>query len=234
MIRLNIFCEGQTEQEFCRLVLMPHFCSTGTVYIDPIAVGRKKHRHLYGLGKRKKYFGTNGVSEFIKNTIKEREHPNVYFTTFFDLYALPLDFPGSIANQRNAADPTPFAIALEKAFADEINYHRFIPNLILHEFETLLFADPEAFRYSFDPCDAEIERLREIIRQHPSIEHINDGQATAPSKRIIEIFGEEFRGQKALLGPEIAGMIGLPKIRQACPHFDKWLSTLEAIAWQNP
>jgi hypothetical protein len=231
--QLNIFCEGQTEQGFCTQVLQPQLFPGGDGLIHTLAVGEKDHHHLYGLGTRNKYRGHRGVRKFIFNTIKDRQGKNVYFTTLFDLYALPHDFPGKDANTRNAADPTPYVVALEKAFGMDIDYHRFIPNLVLHEFETILFAGPDAFRVSFENCEEEVRALKQIAKSKPTIEHIDDGRETAPSKRIIDVFGEDrYRGMKASAGADIAAAIGLIKIRAACPHVDSWLKQLEAIPWE--
>src|SRR5947199_8055280 len=118
MKQLNVFCEGQTEQGFCVQVLQPHLFPSTTAIIHTLAVRVKDHHHLYGIGKRTKY---ERVRKFICNTIKHRQGKNVYFTTVFDLYALPSDFPGKDANVRNPADPTPYVLALQEAFRQDID-----------------------------------------------------------------------------------------------------------------
>jgi hypothetical protein len=102
----------------------------------------------------------------------------------------------------------------------------------LHEYETMLFADPEAFAISFVHCEEEIRLLKEIAASAPSIEHIDDGRDTAPSKRIIAIL-PEYGGRKSTAGPDIAEFIGVANIRKACPHFDRWLTRLEGIPWED-
>jgi hypothetical protein len=227
--QLNVFCEGQAEQGFCAQVLQPHLFRPGEGIVHTLAVGEKDHHHLYGIGRRTKY---ERVRKFIVNTIRHRERKNVYFTTLFDLYALPSDFPGKAENVRNSADPTPYVLALQQAFEANINYHRFIPYLQLHEYETMLLSDPEAFAVSFVNCEEEIRRLKEVAASEPTIEHIDDGRDTAPSKRIIAIL-PEYEGRKATAGPDIAELIGVGKIRAACPHFDRWLVRLESILWEE-
>ncbi|MCI0642169.1 MAG: DUF4276 family protein [Gemmataceae bacterium] len=212
-------------------MLQPHLFPQSDGLIHTLAVGEKDHHHLYGLGTKKKYMGDKGVRKFICNTIKHRQGKNVYFTTFFDLYALPNDFPGKAANVRNPANPTPYVVALEDAFRLDINYYRFIPYLQLHEYETMLFADPDAFRKSFENCEDEIQELKAIATSEPNIEHINDGKDTAPSKRIIEVL-PGYDGRKSSAGPDIAAFIGLAKIREKCPHVHSWLLQLEGIKWE--
>ena len=228
MKQLNVFCEGQTEQGFCTQVLQPSLFPQGDGVVHTLAVGEKNHHHVYGIGKRTTY---EKVRKFIRNTIKQRAGKNVYFTTLFDLYALPSDFPGKEANVRNPADPTPYVLALEEAFRADINYFRFIPHLQLHEYETILFADPEAFAISFENCAAEVQLLKEIAASEVSIEHINDGRDTAPSKRIISVI-PEYDGRKASAGPDIAEYIGIPSIRAKCSHFNLWLTVLENLPWE--
>jgi len=225
--QLNVFCEGQTEQGFCAQVLQPHLFPSGDGIVHTLAVGEKSHHHIYGIGRRTRY---EKVRKFILNTIKQREGKNVYFTTLVDLHGLPHDFPGKAASVLVAANPTAYVLALEKALESDINHFRFIPYLQLHEYETILFADPDAFRIAFENCGAEIEQLKTIAASEPSIEHIDDGEETAPSKRIIKVI-PEYEGRKSSAGPDIAELIGVNTIREKSPHFDAWLSRLEQIQW---
>ncbi len=227
MKQLNVFCEGQTEQGFCAQVLQPHLFPSGDGIVHTLAVGEKSHHHIYGIGRRTRY---EKVRKFILNTIKQREGKNVYFTTLVDLHGLPHDFPGKAANVLVAANPTAYVLALEKALESDINHFRFIPYLQLHEYETILFADPDAFRMAFENCGEEIEQLKTIAASEPSIEHIDDGEETAPSKRIIKVI-PEYEGRKSSAGPDIAELIGVNTIREKSPHFDAWLSRLEQIQW---
>jgi hypothetical protein len=121
-------------------------------------------------------------------------------------------------------------MALEAAFGQDIDYYHFIPYLQLHEYETILFADPDAFRRSFENCDKEVQQLKTIAASEPSIEHINDGKTTAPSKRIIDLL-PQYDGRKSSAGPDIAAFIGVATIRAKCQHVDSWLVRLEQIQW---
>ena len=221
---LYVFCEGATERQFCVQVLQPHLFMPGTGMVHTLAVGEKDHHHIYGLGKRARY---DRVRRFITNTIKQRENENVYFATMFDLYALAADFPGTADLTRNPANPTPYVESLEQALESDIDHRFFFPHILLHEFETLLFSQPEAFAIAFENCDAIIDRLKQIAARESSVEHIDDGQHSAPSKRIISVL-PQYEGRKSTAGPDIAEYIGLDKIRQKCPHFDKWLQQVES------
>jgi hypothetical protein len=226
--QLNVFCEGPTEQHFCSQVLQPHLFPQGDGQVHTLPVGVKDYRHVFGVGRGNNY---RRIRSFILNTIKGRAGRNVYFTTLIDLYALPRDFPGKDANVRSPADPTPYVVALERSFAEDIGHFRFIPHLQLHEYETMLFSNLEAFRISFENCAAAIRKLESIVASVPSLEHINDGRDTAPSKRIIEVL-PEYEGRKSSAGPDIAEYIGLTTIRSKCPHFHGWLDQLERLSWE--
>jgi Domain of unknown function (DUF4276) len=166
----------------------------------------------------------------IRNELKGHKGPDLVLTSLIDLYALPSDFPGKQENVRNPADPVPYVESLEAAFGDDIGDPRFVPHLQLHEYETLLFAEPESFRYSFDDCDQPIEEMKKIAASFATIEHINDHHTTAPSKRIINLI-PAYEGRKSSAGPDIAEYTGLPTIRAKCPHFDAWLTRLESVLW---
>jgi hypothetical protein len=106
----------------------------------------------------------------------------------------------------------------------DIGLGNFIPNLIVHEFEALLFTDIKPFEQWTDD-DRALEPLR-MARRHAAPEEINDGRETAPSKRILAAMNGY---QKTVHGPLIACDIGLDAIRAACPHFDAWLAKLERL-----
>ena len=145
-----------------------------------------------------------------------------------DLYGLPKDFPGKVDHVRNPADPTPYVQALEDAFGSDVDDERFIPYLQLHEYETLLFANPDALIPSFENCQKAVDAMKAIVAGVPSIEHIDDGESTAPSKRIIGLL-PTYSGRKAFAGPQVAERIGMTVLREKCPHFDSWISKLEQI-----
>ena len=90
-----------------------------------------------------------------------------------------------------------------------------MPHLQLHEYETLLYADPDAFAISFDDCNEAIAGLKGIVAEFQDIERINDGELTAPSKRIIGLL-EAYEGMKPTAGPDIAEYIGLDVLRRRC------------------
>jgi Domain of unknown function (DUF4276) len=225
MNELYAFCEGPTEQGFCKQLLQLHLFPQHEGTIHPIKIAHSKSHGKVSRGGVRSY---QAIHRDIINTLKSRRERHVFFTTMIDLYALPNDFPGKQAQQYDPVNPTPYVKHLEDAFGKDIGDTRFIPYLQLHEFETMLFADPEAFRAEIENCDHAIEQLETIVEIVASIEHINDGPTTAPSKRIIT-FIPEYERRKASAGPRIAERIGLAVIREKCPHFHEWLTRLEGL-----
>ncbi len=78
--------------------------------------------------------------------------------------------------------------------------------------------------------DAAIQRLIEMVaREGGNPELIDDGGATAPSKRIIaEIV--EYKAKKATSGPLVASAIGMTTMRERCRHFSEWIEELIRLA----
>lgn len=95
-----------------------------------------------------------------------------------------------------------------------------------HKFEGLLFSDVEVFVQWLDVPRRSIKCLREIRACFPTPEDIDDGPATAPSKRILKLVPNY---RKLRYGPILAEATGLARIRAECPRFDSWVSRLESL-----
>jgi hypothetical protein len=209
-VELRVICEGQTEYNFVNQVLAPH--------LRLLAV----HARPENLG--------GGVKKFerFRKAIKAevgRSRPHQFVTTMIDLYALP-DYPG--APRAEGLKGAERASRIEETMAQEMNSSQFLPYIQVHEFEALVFVDLELLPSAF-PDGLAKGTLEAIKRSVGSLdpEDINDGPATAPSKRLIQAIPE---WSKPIVGPELAGKIGLPRLRQVCPHFDAWVGQLERLA----
>ena len=97
----------------------------------------------------------------------------------------------------------------------------------LHEFEALLFSDPQGFLEAFPDKASAVAQLAAIRAQFPGPEDIDNDPLTAPSKRILNILPDY---QKPVAGLLIAQKIGLDVIRAECGHFDQWFTRLLALA----
>jgi hypothetical protein len=115
---------------------------------------------------------------------------------------------------------------ISSAMGQHFNPARFIPFVIMHEFEGLLFSDCAAFSRAIGR--PYLQSAFQVIRdEFPSPEDINDSPTTAPSKRITSLIPGY---QKPLLGSLAALEIGLDSMRRECPHFNNWLERLESAA----
>jgi hypothetical protein len=224
MKRLHITAEGQTEESFVNDTLKPHLASYG-VYADVRRVlTGKKHGKLYRGGMTNYAKAKNDIVRWLK---EERGNGDVAFSTMFDLYALPEDFPG-FAEAKRLNNPYQKVAAIEEAFARDIDDYRFIPYIQLHEFEALLFVNPQLFEIEYFDTPEAIDELQKITEKFANPELIDQGPETAPSKRIIKVL-PDYENNKPAVGSMIAHEIGIDELRKACAHFNEWLAKLEQL-----
>ncbi len=230
MARLHFFVEGQTEQTFADTLLKCHLANFGVYVQKPVLVAhaRKKGRVHRGGGKN-----FTAMQNDIKRRLKQESGNDVFFTTMIDLYALHANFPSLKEAEKLRMDPYKQVEALEKSWLDETGDSRFIPFIQLHEFEAYLFCDASRLALFLDNASSGISALQKIVDDVQSPEQIDDGQHTAPSKRIIEQF-PEYDDLKPTVGPDVAQYIGLENIRSKCPHFSAWIERLEKLGATSP
>ena len=215
-IRLCLVVEGQTEEAFVKRVLAPHLAT-----LDVWATAR-----LILTSRR----GTRGGMTRYENArfdltswMKEDNNADVRFTTMFDLYGLPADFPG-IGTDAGQRDSYVRVADVEQALRADIGDPRFVPYIQLHEFEALILAQPRSLLLMYPKRELEIGALEELTKsvQSPELIDLND----PPAKRITQEIPEY---NKPVAGSVVAEHIGVEHIRRRCPHFDEWLSTLESL-----
>lgn len=207
-----IYCEGPTEESFIHEIIAPYL-RRFQIYAQPIICTSKRTA-------TKKYKG--GVSSYGKLK-KELSmlcsvHKNEYLTTMFDFYGMPQDTP--LIDHKNP-DIYNRVNDIEKAINQDLGASNCCFNLVLHEFETLLFSDAEAFSIVFD--DKRAKQIQKIRAQFPNPEYINNSVETAPSKRIISIIPDY---KKIVNGTELSGLIGIDQIMKECPHFCQWIEKI--------
>jgi hypothetical protein len=155
-----------------------------------------------------------------------------------DYYALPQSderaWPGRAQAGKLNVGASGKAVCVEKALQDDLAHElgknfdarRFVPFVVMHEFEGLLFSDCAAFSRGISRPELE-PKLRAVRNQFQTPEEINDSPVTAPSKRVEAIVSGY---EKPLFGALAALEIGLTSIRDECPHFADWLRRLESVA----
>lgn len=237
MIRLHVTVEGQTEQRFVKDVLCSHLAEH-SVLADarPVLTSKDKRARTEYRGGFRRTGAYETARKDICAWMKADRNADARFTTMFDLYALPEDFPG-YAEAAREADPYRRTAMLEAALQNDIRLAlddpRFIPYIQLHEFEALILADPSKLDWEYMEHAPQIQRIVAMVaREGGNPELIDDGETTAPSKRIIAEI-PEYDGSKATSGPLIAGKIGLPTLRQKCAHFAEWMQRLEGLAYAH-
>lgn len=218
MAKVLIVAEGQTEETFIRELIAPYLASR-QVFPIPILLTTSRTR----AGNK---FG-GGVTSYdrLRNDVVNllNDSSAVCVTTMLDFYGLPNDFPGIPPSPRATARER--AEHLQRAFAHDINDHRFRAFLTLHEFEALLFTSPSEIAGAF-PEENVARQLHAIRDGFASPEDINNGRDSHPSQRILNLLPTY---RKRTSGINIARRIGLPTIRAHCPHFNNWLTHLEYL-----
>lgn len=225
---VNAIVEGKTEMLFVKKVLGEYFGPQGIFFnaraVETSRDKNKIHRGGFRRGKTYPY-----VKKDIKNWLKQEPNPNTYFTTIFDLYALPKDFP-QFQEATKRTNPYDKVTCLEQGLLNDIGDKRFLPYIQLHEFETLLLVSPEKLSSEFlaQSDQAGITQLVNLVKSFASPEEINEGKQFAPSKRIIQQI-PSYKNRKASVGPSVAASIGIEAMRKKCPHFNDWLKKLENL-----
>lgn len=218
MKKVLISVEGQTEETFLREVLQPYFRSR--LLLQPVVL---KTRRVPGRPANK---GGHVPYPQIKQELQSLlgDTSAVAVTTMYDFYALPHDFPGYGAMPQGKSIQK--IAHLERAWADDIQHRHFQPYLQLHEFEALLFTEPARIVAWMNGAAEQQLALSRIQQAFPNPEEIDDGSNTSPSHRICDVFPAY---QKVIAGSLIAMDIGLPAIRNACPHFNDWVNWMERL-----
>jgi hypothetical protein len=218
MTRVYIVVEGQTEESFVNEVLAPTLTAR-RIYVYPILLGGKG--------------GYTSYARVRKDVLRQlKQDISAYCSTLIDFYGLGKDFPGTplppnLSNLQKVTN-------IEQAVSEDIIAQapglrpgvRFIPHLQLHEFEGLLFSDPAAFARGINQSNL-AGQFQSIREGFPTPEDIDDGPATAPSKRVLRLCGSY---RKVLNGTQAAKTVGVEAMRRECPHFREWLERLEQLA----
>ena len=221
MTSLAFICEGKTERNFVEEVIAPHLKARGIESV-PSEIGQE--------------FLQPGGNVSLARVVRDVENHlanSDYVTTVVDFYGMATDWVkccGGDIHQKATQEKAEIAESAALKYAiSHVNVpdveRRFIPNVLMHEFEGLLLTSPETIvtvtRNTRALCD-----LAHEIEGFDSPEDINTGRDTAPSKRLKKCkanYGKTFHGAR------IAAVIGLAAIRSSCPHFNRWMERIETL-----
>ena len=222
MSRLLVHVEGPTEETFVNELLRPYLYDRGYSEVSARLMGNARQRSRRG--------GIKGWTEVKKDILGHlKQDAGRLVTIMVDYYGLPQTWPGrkvagGIAFAQKAKTVEDELLAdISQEMGGAFNEDRFIPYVMMHEFEAMLFSDCEGFGRGIGREDL-VQSLQAIRDQFASPEEIDDSPDTAPSKRIEHLMPDY---QKPLMGNLAALEIGICAICRECPHFEKWLERLE-------
>lgn len=229
MTRLRIHVEGLTEKNFVDEVLAAGLYGVGYTEVTARMIGKQRERDRRG-GIRSWEETRQGITNHL------REDVDLVVSTMVDYYGMPSDGPQGWPGRAEATS-LPFsqrAAHVENAIGtdvatlmgDNFNPVRFVPYVMMHEFEAMLFSDCERLAQAIYHPELAV-RFQEIRDGFNTPEEINDSPETAPSKRI-EMLAPGY--QKPVDGTAVASAIGLTVIGRECPHFGQWLQRLTNLA----
>jgi hypothetical protein len=203
-----VLVEGPTEAAFVDQILGPHLSLSGLFL---------RARRLDGVSR---YALLRG--ELVRLM---KDNSAVVVTTMLDFYRFPADFSGTLGSN----DPGEGrVVSLEAAIAADLGQKtRFLPYLSRHEFEALVLATGPALLSVLPGYESNVSQLLTSVEAFKTPEDIDDGPRTHPSMRL-ELLVPAFK--KRVDGLLAIQRAGLPALRARCPHFDSWVTRLEAIA----
>jgi hypothetical protein len=219
--RVYVIVEGSSEESFVNNVLAEVLWPR-QVYATGIRLGTVGHR-----GGRTSYVRLR--TDLIRQLKEDR---SALCSTMVDFYGIGPGFPGTPLPQGvsnitkvesiDAAIHADIATSIPDLRADL----RLIPYLSLHEYESLLFSDPDTFSRALSR-PALAPHFHKVRNQFETPEDINDHVETSPSKRVLGIYPQY---KKVIEGTQAARAIGITKMRAECPHFRQWAARLENLA----
>jgi hypothetical protein len=228
-MRLLIHVEGETEEAFVNELLRGHLLQFGYELVSARIVGNARQRDRRG--------GIRAWSSVRGDIVRHlKEDAGCVATTMVDYYGLP-GTGGRAWPGRAAAGGLPApakANAVESAIAEDVatamgwsaaQRRRFVPFVVMHEYEGLLFSDCAEFAAAIGQprLAGKFQAIRDAF-ENP--EEINDAPETAPSRRVSGLVNGY---EKPLFGVLGAIGVGLANIRDECPHFDQWVTALENL-----
>lgn len=223
---LHILCEGPTEERFVNEVLSPYLRQFN-IYPKPIVLLTSKKKNARG--GMLSYAQAKRDLTILQKQFRDNNSEHHMFTTMFDYYALPNDFPGfnksaKILDVRNRIS------FLEDKFAEDMGRRAFIPYIQLHEFEALLFVDICKLQSEYPLSGEKIRVLKKETDIYGDPEMINNSPDTAPSKRIIAALAQDYHYNKVQSGTAITSAIGIENLLENCQHFKEWIENIKRIA----
>lgn len=214
-VNINILVEGQTEVVFVQKILAPYLAQQG-IYMQ--VTENFKGSIMFSHAERS-----------IIDNLKNRK--DTYVTLLIDYYGIKkwVSYQES-KKRKNHQEKVEY---LENATLEKIKEvaglkidrleSRFIPYFSMYEFEALLFSDSAMLASEIGLADT--KKVDEILQLVENPEQINSDNP--PSHRIEKIAVGRFI--KLVTGIALLENIKIPKIREKCPLFNRWLQKIEKL-----
>ena len=197
VVRLHMIVEGQTEETFVKTMLV-EYLGYHNIVVDVRLVETSRRKATIYRGGMTNY---PKARKDLERWMKEDGNSDAHFTTMFDLYRLPDDFPEYDASKINM-DPYD---RVDKFFKAHLQETSITPGLFwyiqLHEFEALLFSEPAQFHVVFVEERQAVRNLQSVREGFKSPELIDDGATTAPFETISSRRSRHTKVKRPLLGP---------------------------------
>ena len=220
-VKLHLIVEGDTEQDFARICLKPHLAQF-QVSVNAFKLPTSRKTGDSGGALSWDRFRFN-----VERLLKQFPAKADQFSTMIDWYGLDPHFP-NYAEACKLARPRDRADLVARKLQSHFDSPRLLPFFTLHEFEALLLCDLSAVAQRLPDHDKGITALAEEIGSIPP-EDVNDGPNSHPSARF-ENHVSGYGRLKRRVGASAAAAIGLPALREKCPHFGHWLTRLEKLS----
>jgi hypothetical protein len=213
--QVAVVVEGQTEEAFVSEVLAPYLWGFDT-HITPIVVETAR------AASGKKYKGGGPWVNYERDLRKLLGESHwAVVTTMIDFYAYPSDAPGAACVFPHA--PRTCVEDRESAMKVLFDDGRFVPFVVLHEFETFVIASSIGRPMVLGSADVATALQSEAAHFNDDVEMINDSPETAPSKRVARLWPQY---AKVTDGVAVVGEAGLDAVLDVCPHFADWVAIL--------
>lgn len=231
-VSVHVIVEGATENRFVKN-LLHEYLAERKVHVTASLFDKPGQRG----GDVRFCRALKDIGNFLKG------RPDRYVTLLFDYYGVK-EWPGLTeageAGRKNT--PESIAKAINDATLEEVvdkiddRYRpkvRFIPNVMVHEFEALLFSGPDKLAEGLGVNPSFVEGILEKFDQKP--ERINNSRNTSPARRIETLADSVARGKykKTTTGISIAAAIGIDQMRKQCDVFNSWLVQLEELSQRS-
>lgn len=207
-----VLVEGQTEEQFVKVVLNPYAESRG-VFLQAVVVRTAyTPTHMHKGGGRWKHYARD-LHRLLAQTHWHR------VGLLIDFYGYPPDAPAADEAGTPRTRHHRRVEAIRAAFSDR----RFTPHLALHEFETWVLAAAMEGSSVF-PNESVRDTLAGAANAFGGdVELVDDAPRTSPSHRVIQAWPAYL---KAVDGIEAINAVPFERLLARCPSLNAWVDEL--------